>query len=337
MKTKTIEFTEPRKVNLVELDVCEIAEDEVLVRIEASAISAGTERANYVGEQNVSIIKGAVVSFPRYSGYSSSGVVEKVGKAVTDVNVGDRVALSWSHHKKHCIVKAGGVYKLPDNVGFHEASLIHISTFPLAAIRKCRLEVGESALVMGLGVLGLIGVELLRASGAYPIIAVDPIAEKRERALSLGADYALNPFDEDFADKVKEITDGGAHVCLEITGLGSGLDMALDCMRKFGRVALLGCTRNSDFSIDYYRKVHGPGITMIGAHTMARPKLESSEGWWTERDDAKAVISLISGKRLDFKALIDEVHSPNECVSVYERLGNEKTFPTVIFDWSDIE
>lgn len=337
MKSVTIEFTEPRLVNLVELDVAEPLAGEVLVKIETSAISAGTERANYVGEKNVSIIKGAVVGFPRYSGYSSAGVVYAVGEGVESVKVGDRVALSWSHHKKYCTVKAENVYKLPDNVSFNEASLIHISTFPLAAIRKCRLEVGESALVMGLGVLGLIGIELLRAAGAYPIIAVDPVPEKRERAITLGADYALDPFEEGFADRVREITGGGAHICLEITGLGSGLDMALDCMRRFGRVALLGCTRSSDFSIDYYRKVHGPGITMVGAHTMARPKYESSDGWWTERDDAMAVISLISGGRLDFGALIDEVHSPRECKEIYERLGNERTFPTVIFDWSDIE
>jgi threonine dehydrogenase-like Zn-dependent dehydrogenase len=61
------------------------------------------------------------------------------------------------------------------------------------------LELGESAIVMGLGVLGIIAVELLHAAGAYPIIAVDPVEKKRDQALSLGADYALDPFAPDFA------------------------------------------------------------------------------------------------------------------------------------------
>ena len=133
---------------------------------------------------------------------------------------------------------------------------------------------------------------------------------------------------------MKELTNGGAKVAIEITGRGQGLDMVLDCMAKFGRVALLGCTRNSDFSIDYYRKVHGPGITLVGAHTIARPKFESSEGWWTEHDDAHAILKLIRHKRIDFKRLIEEVHSPTEAPEVYTRLATEKFFPIIQFDWN---
>ena len=82
----------------------------------------------------------------------------------------------------------------------------------------------------------------------------------------------------DFSKKAKELTGGGAKVGIEVTGIGAGLDGILDCMARFGRVALLGCTRNKEFTIDYYRKVHGPGITLIGAHTNARPSCESSNG-----------------------------------------------------------
>jgi threonine dehydrogenase-like Zn-dependent dehydrogenase len=113
--------------------------------------------------------------------------------------------------------------------------------------------------------------------------------------------------------------------------------MALDCMRKFGRVALLGCTRSSDFSIDYYRKVHGPGITLIGAHTRARPEKESHGGWWTERDEALAIIKLLETGRLDFDSLIEDVRSPKEHKEVYKRLIEEPTFPILQFDWSDMK
>ena len=109
-------------------------------------------------------------------------------------------------------------------------------------------------------------------------------------------------------------------------------------MKRFGRVALLGCTRSSKFEIDYYGKVHGRGITLIGAHTMARPKTESAPGLWTDRDDLTAILNLIKGKRLNFKDMISEIHSPTEAGGVYERLANDRNFPIgVLFDWRNIQ
>ena len=104
-------------------------------------------------------------------------------------------------------------------------------------------------------------------------------------------------------------------------------------MARFGRVALLGCTRNKDFTIDYYRKVHGPGITLVGAHTQARPQYESRDGWWTQKDDIATTLKLTEMGRIKLSDMIDEVHSPVEASEVYTRLANEKSFPMVQFDW----
>lgn len=331
---KVILYTSPSVAELVDEEIPELKSSEVLVKLDRSTISAGTERANLVGDPNVSPIVGMPVVFPRRSGYSSAGTIAAVSDDVTDFKVGDRVAVSWSSHNQYCVRHVSTVYKLPDNVSMAAGALVHIATFPLAAIRKCNLEIGESAVIMGLGVLGIMSIGLLRAAGAAPIIAVDPVKEKRELAIKLGADYALDPFEEGFAQRVKDITSGGARIALEITGNGKGLDMVLDCMAKFGRVALLGCTRNSDFTIDYYRKVHGPGITLVGAHTIARPTACSSHSWWTERDDAMAVIKLLECGRLDFDKLVEEVHSPLEATAIYARLATERAFPIVQFDWT---
>jgi threonine dehydrogenase-like Zn-dependent dehydrogenase len=229
------------------------------------------------------------------------------------------------------------VYPLPDEISFSEAALVHIATFPMAAIRKCNLEIGESAIIMGLGVLGLLSIDLLRAAGAVPIIAVDPVPEKRALALKLGADYALDPYEEGFAKTVKSLTGGGAAVALEITGIGKGLDMVLDCMAEFGRVALLGCTRDPNFTIDYYSKVHSRGVSLIGAHTNARPQKESFHGWWTEKDDAESILRLIKHKRIDLARLVEETHSPKEAPEVYARLIQSPSFPIVQFDWTQLE
>ena len=107
----------------------------------------------------------------------------------------------------------------------------------------------------------------------------------------------------------------------------------MDCMARFGRVALLGCTRKSDFTIDYYRKVHGPGITLIGAHTNARPTEESHFGWWTRWDDERALRALHESGRLEFSSMVSERHPISDYKTVYDRLAAEKTFPVVQFDW----
>ncbi len=178
----------------------------------------------------------------------------------------------WGKHKKNITVERANIVKIPDGISTKEASMALISTFPLDAIRKTKLEIVESALVMGLGILGIFAVQELRAAGAYPIIAVDPVKERRDFALKMGADFALDPNEDGFAENVKELSFGGVNVYIEVTGLGIGLVQALDCMEMMGRVALLGCTRSSKFEIDYYVKVHGRGISLIGAHTNARQK-----------------------------------------------------------------
>lgn len=336
MQYKQIVFTKPCVAEVLTYDLPQPEAEEVQVRLAISTISSGTERANLIGDPNISPKnKGQAAIFPRILGYSSAGIVERVGEKVTSVKPGDRVALMWSTHSQVQNIPESRVLKLEDPISFEDAALAHIATFPLAAIRKCRLEIGEPAMVVGMGLLGLVALPLLKNAGAAPIIAVDPSAEKREKALRSGADHALDPNSETFAEDVKALTNGGVKVAIEVTGVARALDSTLDCMAKFGRVALLGCTRHSDFAIDYYRKVHGPGITLVGAHTDARPQQDSYPGWWTAQDDIRAILKLLSLKRFCLAELIDEVHAVEEAPEVYGRLARESAFPLVQFDWRD--
>ena len=338
MKTKQIVFTKPCVAELLEVEYNHPKENEVTVRLEYSAISNGTEKANLIGDRpGINLAENAKGNFPTTVGYSAAGIVTEIGSNIKDIKVGDRVAVYWGKHKKDITVNRNNVIKIPDSVSTAEASMALISIFPLAAIRKTNLEIGESAMVMGLGILGVFAVQLLKAAGAYPVIAVDPNPDRREFALKLGADYAFDPKEPDFYQNVKDVTEGGVNVCIEVTGLGIGLQQALECMKKMGRISLLGCTRSSKFEIDYYGKVHGPGISIIGAHTSARPKSESSHGLWSETDDLKTILNLIKGNRLNFKDMICEIHSPEEATNVFDRLLNDAKFPVgVLFDWKKI-
>lgn len=340
MKNKQIVFTKVNTAELIDYEFSQSEENQVVVETMFSSISCGTERANITGNPNINIYSdGQDVKFPRYAGYSSSGVVVAKGSKVTSVEVGDKVVMGWSVHRKYNIMPENRLVKFDDSkVSFQEAALAHIGTFSMAALRKTKPEIGESMLVMGLGILGLMAVQFAKAAGAVPVIAVDPVAERREKALNFGADYAFDPFDADFTDKVKAVTNGGVNTAIEVTGLGVGLNQCLDCMARFGRVALLGCTRDKNFTVDYYRKVHGPGIQLIGAHTMARPVSESSPGYFTWDDDIKTILKLCAMNRINFKDMIDKVYNPEDCFEVYTRLVNDRNFPVVSqFDWRNIK
>ena len=332
---KQIVFTDVNTANLVDMPADALGDHSVRVKTAFSTVSCGTERANITGDPNVGINTpyDPPVVFPRTSGYSSTGIVVECGKDVKSVVPGDRVVVYWGKHKNYNTVDEKNVVKIPDDrLSLEEAAISFIATFPLAAIRKTRLEIGEAALVMGQGLLGQLAVKLLRAAGATPIIAADLVPERRAQALEIGADYALDPSQEGSAERVKELSGGGVPVCIEV---GKGFDQALDCMARFGRIALLGCTRDKNFTIDYYRKIHGPGITVIGAHTVARPEEESHPGWFTHRDDISAVLRLCASGRMNLKDMIAQTHSPADCTAVYDRLVSDRNFPTVVqFDWS---
>ncbi|MBE7030994.1 MAG: zinc-binding alcohol dehydrogenase [Ruminococcaceae bacterium] len=339
MKDTQIIFTKPNCAELLEVERQPLGAQDIGVKTMFTTISTGTERANITGDPVISAHTRPTdkAVFPRMLGYSASGIVMEKGADVTGFEIGDRVAMCWTTHRSYNVIHQSCAVKMEDGVSFEEAAMVHIGAFSLAAIRKTRLEVGESVMVMGQGILGLLAVSLARAAGAVPVIAVDPVAQKREGALQFGADYAFDPFEEEFVQKVKAITGGGVNAVIEVTGHGSGLNMALDCMARHGRISLLGCTRNSDFTVDYYRKIHEPGITIVGAHTTARPEHDSYPGYFTTPDDMKAILKLCASGRLNWKDMIAETHAPKTCAQVYDRLIHDKDFPVVVqFDWKGL-
>ena len=335
-KMKHIVFTRKDTAELLEYDFPGYNDDQVVVQTTFSTISCGTEKANITGNTSVNAAapEEEIPHFPRSCGYCSAGVVVAVGANVKSVAVGDRVAMFSSKHCNYNILPENNVIPLDSKTTDQEAAIGFISTFPLAAVRKVNPGLGESTLVMGLGILGQLAVQFAHAAGAVPVIAADPVKERREMALAHGADYAFDPTEPDFAEKVKAVSRGGVNTAIEVTGVGEGLDKALDCMKKMGRVALLGCTRDKNFTIDYYRKVHFPGIVLLGAHTNARPDVESYPQHFTHRDDILAFLDLCAGGRICVRDMIGEVAAPEDCTDVYHRLISDRNFPVVVqFDW----
>ena len=333
MKRSVIEFTKPYTAAYYDEDLPSIENGEVLVKMEYTVISGGTEKACITAMPNVA---GA---FPRRLGYCGIGIVEDTHSSVTKFKKGDRVLVYHGFHTNYNIRPEDKLTKVEDdNIDSLEAAFVIIAAMGLGGVRKLEIELGESAMVMGLGLLGIFSVQFLALSGANPLIAADPNPERRKLALELGADYALDPLSPDFKDRVMEITKGkGVNATVEVTGVSSAMNQALDVASYMGRIALLGCTRISDSSVDYYQQVHRPGIRLIGAHNFVRPKVESYPHHWTHHDDCRAILDLISAGKVKVKPIASRVASPEDAPKIFEELCNDNNFPIgTVFDWRNI-
>lgn len=330
MKTKGVVFTEPCKAQLLERELGELEEEKVLVKTEYTVVSGGTERAYLLGLENTRN------KFPMPIGYCGIGRVSEVGARVTAFAPGDRVLVYHGRHTAHSLVDQKRLTKIEDDsIPSLDAAFTVIASMGLGGVRKVEVELGESAMVMGLGLLGLFSVSFLRLSGAFPVIAADPNKKRREIALEMGADYALDPTEEGFTQEVLRLTDGkGINACVEVTGVSAAMQQALNCAARQGRISLLGCTRVSDCSVDYYTRVHKPGVTLIGAHNMVRPQVDSYPHHWTHHDDCRAILKLIGAGRLKVAPVRSRVVSPLEADKIYTQLAEDKNFPLgTVFDW----
>lgn len=333
MKRKYIAFTAVGKAELLDGELPEIKSGEVLTRMEYTVVSGGTERACLLGMKNT------VGKFPMSLGYCGIGRVEKVGDNVKSVKAGDRVLVYHGIHSDYNIRGEDEITKVEDDeIPSVEAAFTIIASMGLGGVRKLEIELGESAMVMGQGLLGIFATQFLRLSGANPVIAADLNPARRELALALGADYAFDPTDADFVKRVNEVTKGrGVNGCVEVTGVSAAMNTALQCASYMGRISLLGCTRVSDCSVDYYTLVHRPGVKLIGAHNFVRPKYESYPHHWTHHDDCRAILDMISSGRIKVKPIISRVVSPSDAPSIYRELANDVNFPIgTVFDWRKI-
>ena len=330
MQTKSIVFTAPRTAELLTEQTKPMTAESVAVRMEYTVVSGGTERANLMAMPN------AGKTFPRRLGYCGVGHVIEVGEQVRSVKPGDRVLVYHGNHSQYNVVPEIKVTKVTqEQIDSLEAAFVVIATMGLGGVRKLEVELGESAMVMGLGLLGIFAVQFLRLSGAYPVIAADLNPERRALALELGADYALDPSAPDFAENVKTLTRGrGVNACVEVTGVSAAMKQALECASRQGRIALLGCTRISDCPVDYYQQVHRPGVKLIGAHNFVRPLYESYPHHWTHQDDCKAILELLAAGRVQVKPIISRVVKPEQASEIYKQLCEDPNFPLgTVFDW----
>ncbi len=212
---------------------------------------------------------------PVIMGHEAAGVITEVGSRVSEWKIGDRVTFDstiWCGECWRCrrgeinlctrrrvlgvscaeyrqngafaqyvAVPQHILYRIPPGISFLQAALTEPLSVAFHAVRLARPETGESAVVVGAGMIGLLMVQVLRASGCATIIALDIDGRKLERARGLGADAGLDPRSSDAMQEVLDRTEGrGADMALEAVGVSQAIASAVGAVRPGGRVVLVG-------------------------------------------------------------------------------------------------
>ncbi|MBU0477241.1 zinc-binding alcohol dehydrogenase [bacterium] len=295
-----------------------LKENEILVKTLFSSISPGTERANFLALSNTG------ATFPRYITAASVGEVVKTGQNTRNFNEGDKVAC-FGKHASYAVVSEEKCYKIPEEVSLEEATFFMLGEIALQGVRKARIELGETVLVIGQGIIGNIALQVARISGAIPTIACDLSEKRLEISLSCGANYC---FSKNMVEEVKNITNGKmADIVIEATGKPSVIPLAFKLTAEMGKVILLGSPRG-ETTINFYPEIHVKGISIIGAHVTSRPPR------WTLKDDIDIVLKLIANGSLKVQPLITTVVDYKEAKTIYSKIVNEPdAFLGVIFKW----
>ncbi|MFE7181904.1 zinc-binding dehydrogenase [Streptomyces erythrochromogenes] len=310
-----------------EVPVPEPGPGQVLVRVRAAGVCLS----------DVHLIQGMLAPQPLTGskvtlGHETAGEVAVLGDGVTGLAEGDRVVLQAGEVRagvsctrgvnidggwaEYTVAAADAVVPLPPGIPFEQACVIPdaVST-PWAAITSgANVRPAEAVAVWGVGGLGAHAVQLLRMVGACPVIAVDPLPAARERALSLGADTALDPADPEFATLLRAAAGtGGVDAAFDFAGVPAARDQALASLAEYGRLVLVGLT-DRPFTIQdnlwfcrFRQRVLG--------HYGSRP------------EDLVDLVRLVGLRRLDLSGSISGIHPLAEAAQAVEALERKEGNP----------
>ena len=342
---------------------------KVVIRTQASLISAGTERmlvefgkgnlldkARAQPEKVKDVLSkirtdgllstlDAVQSklgTPIPLGYCNAGVVVDVGSGVSRFRAGDRV-VSNGPHAEYVVVPHTLVAKIPDNVSLESAAFTPIAAIGLQGIRLAQPTLGETIVVYGLGLIGLLCVQLLRANGCN-VIGIDRSAARLSLAERLGA-RVLDGSTVDVVEQVTTLTDGrGADAVLAHARVGSDEPVrdAARMSRKRGRLVLVGVTGLNLARDEFFKKELTFQVSCSYGPGRYDPQYEERgvdypAGYvrWTEQRNFEAVLGAMSAGQLDPSPLITHRFDLAEASRAYELITSDAPSIGVVLRYPD--
>lgn len=307
----------------------ELLPNELRVRTLCSGVSIGTERLLW--EDRLSYAK-----FPQVLGYQSVGEVEEVGVEATGFAVGDRVIIRQSRFEGEAAFPVSGCHaaaavaqqeqclRVPDTLDPVAGSLYVLVAVGFHGVAMAGVGYTDTVAVQGCGMVGLAVVIAARLRGAR-IAAIDPRPERRQAALALGADIALDPGADETTEALARFAPPGADVVFESTGFGRLLDAAFELARPHGRFVFQG-NYGGDAPISFqFIPPHGKQLTCY---------FPCNDGLLPCR---RAVTQLLARGQIDLAPAITHVVRPAEAVAVYEEIiaggGAATAANGIVIDW----
>lgn len=339
---KAMLLSEYRKLELVDVGTPEIQPDEVLVKVEACGI-CGSDVHGYDGSSGRRIP-------PLIMGHEAAGVIEQVGCEVQRFQIGDRVTFDSmiscgtcdacqtgsmnlcqdrrvlgvsceTYRQPGCFAQFVAlpqhiVYLLPDHLPLEHAAMVEPVSVAVHAVSLLKVNPGDSAIVVGTGMIGLLVVQALIVAGCQTVIAIDVDDEKLDLARKLGACHTINAANADPVAAVMQLTERrGVDIAMEVVGKTAPLATAIDCVRLGGQVGLVG---NLQPVVEMgLQKVVTREIKLVGSC--------GSSGEYPQ------CIELMASGKIQVAPLISQIVGLDQGPAYFERLyGNEPGLMKVI-------
>ncbi|MHB1244453.1 MAG: bi-domain-containing oxidoreductase, partial [Gaiellaceae bacterium] len=275
------------------------------------------------------------------TGYSAAGVVVEVGEEVEGFRAGDRVACAGAgiaNHAELIDVPVNLAVRIPEGLGTDAASTVTLGAIALQGVRRVQPTLGETVAVVGLGILGQLAVQLLRASGSR-VIGSDLDASRIEKALAHGMAHGIGA-GEDFPRCVHELTDGfGADAVLITAATESDevVRQAMQACRKKGRVVLVGDVGLHLQRADMYEKEldflistsYGPG-RYDDVYELEGQDYPIGYVRWTENRNMEEYLRLLAEGRVSLDGLGQESFPVDEADAAFEALEAGQTKPLLV-------
>ena len=202
------------------------------------------------------------------------------------------------------------MFVVPAETPDDEVALIEPASVACHAIRRSGLTIGQRVLVMGAGPIGLLVTALARRAGADRIAVVEPGARRRELALKMGADLALDPGDE-VEGPIMELTESrGADIVFEASGSAAAFDQAQHLVRKQGRIVMVAVYEGRRLELRANRLV-GNEVDLIAS-------------FWANDVDFSRTVSLVASRKLDVRPLISARYQLDDIQKAFEALAADR-------------
>ncbi len=323
----------PGEMGIVGYDLPALGEGQLRVAAEFGAAKHGTEMAffkGYAGPRGrYDRELGAFVRFegepgpfrPGGVGNMFVGKVTQLGPGIDGFEIGERV-LGYGGFREVHTTRPERCWKMPEGLSWKSAVCLDPADFAMAAVRDGNVRVGDAVAVFGMGAIGLMAVQIARLSGASPVIAVEPLENRRKVAGGCGADLVLDPGACDAGLEIRLATDGrGADVAIEYSGSVQAFQAAIRSIAFGGNVVAGAFPGPYPAGLDLGAEAHVNRPNVIFSRACSEPNREHPR--WDEKRIYATCWRLIVEGRLSGEEVVAPVVDFEDVVTEYPKIATD--------------